>query len=126
MIVNLKQKLCKKRPGHLWLCKIVKCLTPCQVWPKYLDLCFLVTFGVTLILSYTIPGSFVQRWLQVIVMGGLTLLVAVSHSASWLQRPASVFMSCLALEQSLPKELPSMMFVDPDKLSPCITVHEKP
>ena len=36
-----------------------------QVWPKQLDICFFITYGVTLILSYTIPALFVQHWLQV-------------------------------------------------------------
>ena len=57
-----------------------------QVWPKYLDICFFITYGVTLILSYTIPASFVQRssihsplylW-QVIIQGGVFLLITVS------------------------------------------------
>ncbi|EIE18802.1 hypothetical protein COCSUDRAFT_83601 [Coccomyxa subellipsoidea C-169] len=48
-----------------------------KVWPKYLDVCFFITFGVTLILAYTIPDSFVRRWLQVITMGGITVLITL-------------------------------------------------
>ncbi len=78
---------------------LVNCLRLCQVWPKYLDVCFLVTFGVTLIIAYTVPLSFVQRWLQVIIMGFLTVLVAVSHSTSRLQRQAY----CFALREACPR-----------------------
>ena len=48
-----------------------------QVWPKYLDICFAITYGVTLILAYTIPESFVRRWLQVITQGGVFALITV-------------------------------------------------
>ena len=55
-----------------------KGVLPLQVWPKYLDICFFITYGVTLILSYTIPAAFVQRWLQVITQGGVFLLITVT------------------------------------------------
>ena len=48
-----------------------------QVWPKYLDFCFFITYGVTLILSYTISETFVHRWLQVITQGGVFVLISV-------------------------------------------------
>ncbi|KAK9904856.1 hypothetical protein WJX75_003896 [Coccomyxa subellipsoidea] len=48
-----------------------------KVWPKYLDICFFITFGITLILAYTIPDSIVRRWLQVITMGGITVLIVL-------------------------------------------------
>ena len=51
-----------------------------QVCPKYLDVCFLITYGVTLILSYTISDSFVNRWLQVITQGGVFALITVRSS----------------------------------------------
>ena len=49
-----------------------------QVWPKHLDLYFVTVFGITLILAYTLSREFVERWLQVILQGGLTVLTAVS------------------------------------------------
>ena len=48
-----------------------------QVCPKYLDICFVVTYGITLILSYTIADSFVHRWLQVITQGGVFAMIMV-------------------------------------------------
>ena len=51
-----------------------------QVCPKYLDVCFVITYGVTLILSYTIADSFVHRWLQVITQGGVFALITVCSS----------------------------------------------
>ncbi|CAL5222230.1 g4563 [Coccomyxa viridis] len=48
-----------------------------QVWPKYLDFCFFITYGVTLILSYTISETFVHRWLQVITQGGVFVLISL-------------------------------------------------
>ncbi|CAL8464380.1 g3915 [Coccomyxa elongata] len=63
--------------GNILLDALFRWFHMIKVWPKYLDLCFLVTFGVTLILSYTVPESFVHRWLQVIIMGCLTFLVGL-------------------------------------------------
>jgi hypothetical protein len=53
-----------------------------QVWPKYLDICFFITYGVTLILAYTVPESFVRRWLQVITQGGVFALIMVRKQAN--------------------------------------------
>ena len=52
-------------------------MTAPQVWPKYLDICFFITYGGTLILSYTISVAFVHRWLQVITQGGVFVLITV-------------------------------------------------
>lgn len=89
------------------------------MWPKYLDVCFVVTFGVTLILSYTVPEAFVHRWLQVIIMGGLAFLVAVSHSANW----CSIVVFCS--EGILPKDMQSVQSIAPDELSLCTSLHER-
>lgn len=56
-----------------------------QIWPKYLDICFVITYGITLILSYTISDSFVRRWLQVITQGGVFLLITVGKS-QWISK----------------------------------------
>ncbi len=60
-----------------------------QVWPKYLDVCFLLTYSITLILSYTIADSFVGRWLEVITEGGSCLLIVVCTRALFLRSMVS-------------------------------------
>ncbi|CAL5228554.1 g11710 [Coccomyxa viridis] len=63
--------------GNILADLIFKLCSYIKVWPKYLDVCFFITYGVTLILSYTISDSFVHRWLQVITQGGVCLLITL-------------------------------------------------
>ena len=51
-----------------------------RIWPKQLEIYFIIVFGITLILAYTLPRSFVEHWLQVITQGGLTVLTLVGRS----------------------------------------------
>ena len=69
-----------------------------QVWPKYLDICFAVTYGFTLILAYTIPESFVRRWLQVITQGGISALITVRKCVLLLSAGVSAHVLSLSLK----------------------------